>query len=277
MQAAAGADGAPLPSGSVSFMDGDRSLGSAVLDSEGKATYSVDALPLGEQKITAVYEGDDSHSASSSAPSTVNSLASGVPGFTLSASASSLKTPAGVPVSTVITATPENGFAQAVSLSCSGVPYASVTCVFTPAQVTPGIPSAAAPNGVPALSTLSLQSIAPSGALLKDPASWRNDRTTYAVVVPGILALVGLGLARKRGLPGRINSSLKMLGLLALLLSGGLGLGACSQRYSYFHRPPSANPGTPVGVYTVTVSGITGTGSTLSTGSVKLTLDITAN
>src|SRR5277367_6174138 len=152
------------PTGSVSFMNGEHSIGAAFLDSEGRATYTVAALPSGEQKITAVYQGDDNFEATSSVPAVVNSAASGVPAFTLTASNSSLSVVAGTTVTTAITATPENGFNQAVSLSCSGVPYVSVTCVFSPAQVTPGAPTASAPNGTPAPSTLSIVTTAPSGS-----------------------------------------------------------------------------------------------------------------
>ena len=79
------------PTGSVSFMNGEQSIGAAFLDSDGRATYTADALPAGMQKITAVYTGDDVFGAATSAPAAVNSAASGVPAFTLSASATSLK------------------------------------------------------------------------------------------------------------------------------------------------------------------------------------------
>jgi hypothetical protein len=256
------------PTGSVSFMIGDRSIGSAYLDADGRATYTADALPLGLQKITAVYPGDEGYQAASSIAQAVNSQASGLPSFTLSANATTLSVPAGQTATAVITATPENGFNQAVSLSCSGVPYATVTCVFSPASVTPGPPTSTAPNGTPALSTLSVQTIAPSGASLRDLKG--KAGTAYAMVIPGILALAGLGLARKRAYGG-----LRLAGLFALLLAGGLGLGACSQRYGYFHKPPAGNPGTPTGTYTLVVTGITGTGSTLSTASVQFTFTVT--
>jgi len=267
---------AAKPTGSVSFMNGDQSIGAAFLDSDGRATYTPDALPTGMQKISAVYVGDDKFQASKSSPAAVNSTASGVPAFTLSSSATSLKVVAGGSATTTITVTPENGFDQAVSFSCSGVPYVSVTCVFTPAQVTPGAPTASAPNGTPAASTLDILTIAPSGAMLRgEPRS--GSQSAYAAVLPGILALVGLALARKRTGLGKAAGAMRMIALFLLLVAGGMGLGACSQRYSYFHHPPSGNPGTPVGTYTVVVTGTTGTGSTLTTASVQLTLTVTAS
>ncbi len=268
---------AAAPTGSVSFMLADQSLGSAFLDAEGRATLTVDALPAGTQNIVAVYGGDDSHLPSSSTPQAVRAVASGVPGFTLSANPTSLKVAVGSTATTVVTATPENGFNQAVSLSCSGVPYVSITCVFSPAQVTPGPQTAAAPNGTPVVSTLSIQTIAPSGAQLREPGRKHGMETAYAVALPGILALAGLGLARERAFGVSRRGAARLLGLAFLLLAGSLGLGGCNTLYNYKHKGPGYNPGTPVGNYTVVISGITGTGSSLSTGTVSVALDVTAN
>lgn len=71
-QVASTETGAALPTGSVSFMHGEQSIGAAFLDSEGRATYTAAALPAGEQKVTAVYEGDGNFEASNSAPAVVN-------------------------------------------------------------------------------------------------------------------------------------------------------------------------------------------------------------
>ena len=265
-----------VPTGSVSFMNGEHSIGAAFLDSEGRATLTVTALPAGEQKIAAVYQGDDNFETASSTPAVVNSAASGVPAFTLSASNSSLSVIAGSTATTVITATPENGFNQGVSLSCSGAPYVTVTCVFSPAQVTPGAPTAKNPNGTSAISTLSIVTTAFNGGELREPGLrpglGDSSNTVYAVSAPGILALIGLGLTGRRWAQGKLGGAAKMIAILFLLLVSGIGLSSCSQRYGYFHRPPSANPGTPAGTYTVVISGITGAGSSLSTATVPVTL-----
>jgi hypothetical protein len=60
---AAAAPGAGTPSGSVAFMDGTTSLGSASLSS-GQATISVSTLALGSHSITAVYQGSTNFSSS---------------------------------------------------------------------------------------------------------------------------------------------------------------------------------------------------------------------
>ncbi len=270
---------ASVPTGSVSFMKGEFSIGAAFLDSEGRASYTVTALPAGEQKITAVYQGDDNFEATSSAPAVVTADASGVSGFTLTASNSSLSVVAGNTATTVITATPENGFNQGVSLSCSGAPYVSVTCVFSPAQVTPGTPTATNPNGTPAISTLSILTTAYNGGELREPGLrpglGGSSDTVYAVVAPGMLALAGLGLTRRRWSHGKARGAAKVIAILFLLVASGIGLSSCSQLYHYYHRPPEANPGTPAGTYTIVITGITGTGSSLSTASTQLALKVT--
>ena len=270
-------DGSRVPTGSVSFMRGDSSLGSAFLNSDGRASLTVSALPDGEQKISAFYEGDSNFKAVNSESAAISPAASGVPTFSLSTSNSSLSVVAGDAVTTVITATPQNGFNQAVSLSCSGIPYANTTCVFSPAQVTPGAATAANPNGTPAISTLSILTTAYSGGELREPGFHRpgtggDGQTAYAILVPGILAFAGWGLSRRRWLHGKTRGAAKILSIVLLLAASGIGLSSCSQRYHYYHRPPEGNPGTAAGTYTVTISGITGTGSSLTTANIQLTL-----
>jgi hypothetical protein len=273
------APGGEIPSGSVSFMDGESSVGAAFLDADGRATLTVTALPPGSQTITAVYEGDAGHLTSTSTAASVTSEVSGAQSFTLSASPTTLSVVAGDTVSTVITLTPANGFNQAVTLSCSGLPYVSTTCTFSPSPVTPGPVTATAPNGTPAISTLTITTLAPSGSELQLPGNGPKSgmHTAYAIALPGVLALAGLGFARKRGFYGKYTSTARMIGLFALLAAGSLGLGGCSQRYKYFHRAPADNPGTPTGPYTVVITGITGAGSTLVTGTISVVLTVTAN
>jgi hypothetical protein len=69
--------------------------------------------------------------------------------FSMSVSPLALTVASGQSAATTITFTPENGFYQQISLSCSGLPD-GVTCEFSP----PIIP----PNGIPTTSTLTIQS-----------------------------------------------------------------------------------------------------------------------
>ena len=62
----AAAPGSGTPTGSVTFMDGSTTLGSATLSS-GKASFKTTSLAVGSQVITAVYGGDGNFTTSPSA------------------------------------------------------------------------------------------------------------------------------------------------------------------------------------------------------------------
>lgn len=59
--------GAGLPTGTVTFMDGAIVLGTAALDNNGVATFKIASLASGRHTITAVYGGDDNFTGSTSA------------------------------------------------------------------------------------------------------------------------------------------------------------------------------------------------------------------
>ena len=63
-------EGPELPSGDVDFYNGTTLL-QAVPLSEGEATYSTTALPVGSNSITATYVGDTNYDGSTSTPATV--------------------------------------------------------------------------------------------------------------------------------------------------------------------------------------------------------------
>ncbi len=70
---AASGSGSGVPSGSVSFSDGGNSIGSATLDTTGKAAITVSSLVAGSHNISVSYHGDINFLASSAAGSqTVN-------------------------------------------------------------------------------------------------------------------------------------------------------------------------------------------------------------
>jgi hypothetical protein len=59
--------GTGTPSGTVTFKDGTTVLATATLDASGRATFSTSALGVGNHSITAVYGGNTSYKASTSA------------------------------------------------------------------------------------------------------------------------------------------------------------------------------------------------------------------
>jgi len=56
-----------VPTGSVSFFDGIKSIGTAPLNAQGVATFSTSTLAVGTHSITAVYSGDGYYTTSTSA------------------------------------------------------------------------------------------------------------------------------------------------------------------------------------------------------------------
>lgn len=239
----------PVSEGSVSFETAKGSLGSVFVH-DGWATLNLTNAPSWARSVTAVYHGDSSFTASAASASVVPDATSGVPGFTVTASPSSLTLTAGQYGTVDLTITSQNGFSEAVNLSCSGLPGAS-NCNFTPAVATP------AANGT-ALSSLQITTTARSGlGSDRGPEPLGGSHAVYAVVIPGVLALAGIGAIRRR-------NGLKILGLVLLLAAGSLGLTACNQRYSYLHYHPSPNFGTGAGNYTIVISAYASNGTAVT-------------
>ena len=255
--------GNPATSGTVSFETAKGSLGSAFVEN-GAATLTVDKLPQGIRTVTAAYSGSKGYAASAAGVSAGADSQQHLPDFGLTASPTSLTLTPGQFGNITTTVTPENGFNDMVTLSCSGVP-ARATCVFSPTTLTPLTAAAVS-------STLQIQTQGPSGtsATLTN-APFTASPAAYAMVLPGILALAGLGALRKRsGI-----ATLRVLGFLALLTASVLGLGACSQRYDYLNHPPSGNPGIAPGTYTITVSGYAAVNGTSVVGhSLPITVTV---
>jgi len=63
----ASSPGSGTPTGTVAFKDGTATLGAGILNGSGTATFSISSLAVATHSITAVYSGDNSFSASTSA------------------------------------------------------------------------------------------------------------------------------------------------------------------------------------------------------------------
>jgi hypothetical protein len=124
-----------VPSGIVSFQDGDAELGRATLDATGKASFSASGFALGEHSITADYLVNDPYYTSQSASSIVTVYAN-APGMLLSLSTANLSVTYGAMSSPVtMQVNSESGLAGAVNFGCTGLPV-GMTCNFNPAQAT---------------------------------------------------------------------------------------------------------------------------------------------
>jgi hypothetical protein len=255
--------GHPATDGVVSFVNAEgQSLGSAFVRN-GEAELAVDQRSSG--RVYADYSGSDGFRASSMQTELSSDASSStLPDFAITANPSSLSVSPGQYGTIVLTITPINGFNNMVTLSCSGNPPASA-CTFSPTTLTPL-------NGNAVTSSLQITTQAASGAALAWPSigSKGSSHIAYAVVLPGLLALVGLGATRKRaGL-----NALRVLGIAALLAAGGLGLSACSQRYDYLKHPPEPNPGIAAGTYTTTVAAYSTNGASVTSHTLNVTLTV---
>ena len=252
--------GATVSDGTVSFVSGGVSLGSAFVQEDGTATLTLDKVPANAKQITAVYSGDNSYAASASASVAVQAAATtALPDFSVAANPTSLNLTAGQYGTSIITVAPENGFGQSVTLSLSGLP-AGTTSLFTPNIVTP-TPTASV------TSTLQVQTTASSSSSMNQggPLGGNASHLAYAILFPGVLALVGIGALRKRG-------GIQFFGIALLLIASASGLTACSQRYSYLKHPPAPNPGTPAGSYPLTITAYSNNGGEVTSHSISLTL-----
>jgi hypothetical protein len=243
--------GAGVSEGSVSFETSKGSLGS-VFVKDGEATLHLTNPPHWARSVTAVYHGDAAFAVSSASTPVTTDATSTLAGFTVTANPSTLSLKPGQFGTVDLTVTSQNGFAEAVNLSCSGLPGQS-TCSFNPTVVTP-------PANGTILSALQITTMATSPVTTKNaPGPASGSGTVWAMVLPGILALAGVGAVRRRNW-----SALRAVGLVLLLGAGLLGLSACNARYGYEHYKPSPNFGTPAGNYTVIISAYSTNGTAIT-------------
>jgi hypothetical protein len=206
--------GSNVPTGTVTFLDGSTSLGTAQLSASGGATLNLASLPIGTHSITASYGGDAHDSPSTSA---VLSISVAAPDYAMVVSASSVNLTPGQQSSLTVTLIPEGGFNQPIKLSCSGLPQGT-TCAFSPATVTLG--------GVPVMSTVTMMFPA-QVALAPGQAPHRGQGGTLAFgwVMPwGFISLLGLAGTRKRT---QVAQWLFRLVVAAAFIAGSLWVSGC--------------------------------------------------
>jgi hypothetical protein len=168
---------------------------------------------------------------------TLTVTANTAPGFTLTASPTSatISAPGGSATS-VISLNATNGFGAAVNLTCAvtGTGTPAPTCSLSPASITGS-----------ATSTVTVNTTANSAS-----NSPRSTGLFYALLLPiGGMTLLGAGFSSRRKM---------LLGILliCMLIAGFIFMTACSSSGSSTTTPPGG--GTPAGMYTVTVTGTSG-------------------
>lgn len=225
--------------GTVTFLNGSATLGTATV-SNGSASLTASIASVGSASLTAVYAGDSNFNGSTSSVLTVSVVA---PGFTATATPSSLTIARGSTGTTTLTITPQGGLTGNLTLSCGTLP-ARATCTFNPVSVTL---ATAAVQDVLTIGTGSLT------ASVTTPQFF--DRGPNAVLQAGMMAipaaLLGLFAFSRRSRRKLMGVSLCVVLLLTTLAAlSGCGAGS-----------PSASNATPAGTYNVTVTLTSGTTS----------------
>jgi hypothetical protein len=179
-----------------------------------------------------------------------------VPDFSVTANSPTSQTVTpGQAANFVVTVTPLNGFAETVSLSCGGAPAQS-TCAVTPSSVILNGSSTVAVN-------VAVVTAGVSTALRHPPQLPRGMRWALGLAlspVAGLVVLGGLGSMRRH------RHLFRPLALLAIF-SASLTWPACGGGGGH-----SSGGGTPTGTYTLTVTGIYGSGSTTLSHATTVTL-----
>jgi hypothetical protein len=216
------------PTGSVSFVSGTTTLGTATV-SNGTAIFPYSFTAAGTYAIVANYGGDSANLASSSISVSVVVLA---PDFTISASPSSATIAAGQSASTTLTVTPIGGYSGTLHFSCGTLPT-GVACTFAPASLTPA-------NGATATVSLTVSTTAPGVAEQRT-----LDRGLSAIAWAGAIFLA-FSPKRMRRMNRLLTHSLLLLTVVSALVS----LSGCSS------SSPShpTTPGTPTGAQTIDVT-----------------------
>lgn len=272
---------AGVAAGTVAIMDGSGSsavqLASVALDATGQATAVLD-LAEGAHALSAVYAGNTTFESSTSASSSLTISSQCAAAFVVTVSnLTSANNPAntltpGQAGTAVVTVVPSQDFVSSlakapgyVALSCSGLPD-QAGCILTPAdvEILPG-------QGAAVSSSMAIQTYAAATSSISPAARPGKNAApiAWAFLLPGSLGLIGLAWGtRRRQWLSRL-SLVALVGLIALL-----GTTACNPRYGYEHHGPAANPATPAGTYTVTVTGQYNNGVTANISNTTFALTV---
>ena len=250
--------------GTVTFLDRDsagqeQELGSTLVSADGSASVTVSSLAAGTHEVRAAYSAPGASQISGGATSAAAEVIAQAttPDFSLTAAPTTLNLNAGAQGTVSVSITPSGGFNNYVSLACAGLPLFT-TCSFLPSNVSVA--------GTTALSTMTLETVAPSGKVVA--LLGHNSGLVYAFLLPGALGLLGLGFSRNRGV--------RTLAMICIAVSLMGGASACSQRYRYLNYGPGPNVGTPNGESIIRIFGTSVTGAQSTIKCIQITLNVTS-
>lgn len=207
------------PTGRVTFTDFFGVIkGIAVLSTVNGsqvATFTTSALPIGSDAITAFYSGD-ANNADSTSPELIENITA--PTFTWAANGStsgSVLSGQSATYNFIATPTGISTFALNVSFGCT--PLATITCSFSPAQITAG----SGPTPVQ-LTITTAGPNQPVGSQIRRRADGRSPWLPLALPLAGIgmVSFAGWKMSKHSTIVG-LCLSLVLLGLLLACGSGG--------------------------------------------------------
>jgi N-acetylneuraminic acid mutarotase len=190
------------PSGTVTFLDGGTSFGTATLDSSGKASFTEQNPASGTHSFTASYGGDSLNFSAVSPALTVTAEDFSITAGTATTASIS---PGGSATYTISIGpvAPATSLPSAVTLAAKGGPTGA-TYTFSPASVTAGSGTTAVTLTVtaPAASASAANSsLNPAGglalAVLLAPLAvpWRKTRKRFRVLIPVLVLALGFVFA----------------------------------------------------------------------------------
>lgn len=249
---AATLSGRPAPTGTITFFDGSKSIGSSPV---GTPLAAVN-LAVGTHQIRASYSGDVNFNPNTSTAVTVTVQAA-TPDFTIKTAASTLNVNQGTSGTVSLTVTASGNLNGSVTFQCSGLP-SGATCAFAPASLS-------VVAGKAASDTLTIGTAAASANL--HPAG--NGKSYTALGGGAAMAVLLFAFC-----PRRRNAWMLLATVLVLAgaLAGMMTLSGCGGGSSGSHLP--SNPGTPTGTATVTITATAIDGSTTVSHSTTVALSV---
>ncbi|HWG16479.1 MAG TPA: Ig-like domain repeat protein [Acidobacteriaceae bacterium] len=237
-----------ISNGNVSFYDGATLLASVPVDAAGHAIQSTAFLAVGTHTLTAVYSGNSTYSASTSAPFT--EVIQPLPqDFTITLASRTITLKTEHHTTTTLTLTSINGFADSLAITCANLPQ-YVTCQPKP---TPASLTASGTTVVSLYldtdSVLGYARLAAPPRPTPAPLGNRSAPIALALLFAPFSFFSALALSRKSR-RAHFRTPLRLLALLLALLPISAALSGCTTIINAYDPPAAAVPGT----YTIPIT-----------------------
>jgi hypothetical protein len=190
--------GSAAPTGTVKFMNGSNTLGSADLNSSGVASFASATLAAGSYSVTAAYQGDSDNAASSSAAVALSLTTPAPPAPTVTISVS----PASITVgaSATVTWSSTNATGCTASSAWSGSQATSGTLSVSPTSAGAASYALACTGGggtANGTATLTVNAASGGGGSTTPPASGGGGGAVDPFTVLGLIGIAALSLTRR--------------------------------------------------------------------------------